>query len=139
MAGTSDPFVELRLTGGPRRDRDETSRLEMRFDEMATLPDGWMDGAGASPDRVVLHEARHVLSDLLDRDAPRPRVFPTLEGGVQAEWTVDGHEVSVTFEPGGSLYAISVTPERVCDNPPCLLTTPKGLHSLSCGACRDRS
>ncbi len=111
----------------------------MRFDEMATLPDGWMDGAGASPDRVVLHEARHVLSDLLDRDAPRPRVFPTLEGGVQAEWTVDGHEVSVTFEPGGSLYAISVTPERVCDNPPWLLTTPKGLHSLSCGACRDRS
>jgi hypothetical protein len=48
------------------------------------------------------------LADLLNDDLPRPRVYPTPDGGVQAEWTVGEHEVSITFEPDGSLYAMSV-------------------------------
>ena len=44
---------------------------------------------------------------------------------MQAEWTVENREVSVTFEPDGSLYAISVDvasgqtdePELAVDRP----------------------
>ncbi len=49
-----------------------------------------------------------MLADLLTFEVPRPRVFATPEGGVQAEWTVGEHEISVTFEPDGKLYAVSV-------------------------------
>jgi hypothetical protein len=64
------------------------------------------------------------LAELLNFDVPGPRVFPTPEGGVQAEWTVAGHEISVTFGPNGSLYAVSVNlasgqteePELATDN-----------------------
>lgn len=89
-------------------DADELATLDRRFDELAALPAGWLDGEGASPDAVVLDRARRILAELVYFDVPRPRVFPTPEGGVQAEWTVAGHEVSVTFEPDGTLYAVSV-------------------------------
>lgn len=89
-------------------DADELARLDRRFDELAALPAGWLDGEGAALNGVVLDRARRILAELLSFDVPRPRVFPTPEGGVQAEWTVAGHEVSVTFEPDGRLYAVSV-------------------------------
>jgi hypothetical protein len=89
-------------------DPDELTTLDRRFDELAALPAGWLDGEGVPLDGVVLHRARRILAELLNFDVPRPRVFPTPEGGVQAEWTVAGHEISVTFEPDGMLYAISV-------------------------------
>lgn len=89
-------------------DPDDLAVLDVRFDELAALTAGWLDGEGIPPDAVVLGRARRILADLLTFDVPRPRVFPTPEGGVQAEWTVHDHEVSVTFEPDGTLYAVSV-------------------------------
>lgn len=89
-------------------DAEELMSLERRFDELAQLHAGWLDGEGAAPDAMVLDRARRLLADLLHFDVPRPRVFPTLEGGVQAEWSVGNHEVSITFEPDGRLYAVSV-------------------------------
>ncbi len=89
-------------------DAEELSKLESRFSELASLQEGWFDGEGVPPDVVVLQRAWKVLADLLDFDVPRPRVFATMEGGVQAEWSVEEDEVSVTFEPNGTLYAISV-------------------------------
>jgi hypothetical protein len=87
---------------------EDLATLYDRFDELGALHEGWLDGDGVPPNTVVLGRARRVLADLLNHDVPRPRVYPTPEGGVQAEWTVGEHEISVTFEPDGSLYAISV-------------------------------
>jgi len=89
-------------------DAEELARLDRRFDELAALPAGWLDGEGVALDAVVLDRARRILAELLNFDVPQPRVFPTPEGGVQAEWTVAGHEIGVTFEPDGTLYAVSV-------------------------------
>jgi hypothetical protein len=91
-----------------RDDAEDLATLDDRLDELAALPEGWLDGEGVPPDRVVLRRARQVLADLLNLDVPRPRVFATPEGGVQAEWTARDHETSVTFEPNGDLYAVSV-------------------------------
>jgi hypothetical protein len=89
-------------------DAEELESLDRRIDELAGLTAGWLDGDGLPPDAIVLVRARRVLADLLSFDVPRPRVFPTLEGGVQAEWTVASHEITVTFEPDGTLYALAV-------------------------------
>ena len=32
-------------------------------------------------------------------EVPRPRVFPTLEGGVQMEWTHEDDQISVNIRP----------------------------------------
>ncbi len=87
---------------------DELETLDARLDELAQLRGGWMDGDGTRPDPGALRRARVILADLLSPETPRPRVFPTVEGAVQAEWTIDAREVSVTFEPSGGLYVIAV-------------------------------
>lgn len=89
-------------------DAEDRSVLERRLDELADLSDGWLDGEGIRPDAGALQRARQVLGELLGLDVPRPRLFATPEGGIQAEWTVDSRECSVTFEPAGGLYAVSV-------------------------------
>jgi hypothetical protein len=89
-------------------DPEELASLDQRFDQLASLNAGWMDGEGVPPSDAVLRRARRILADLLSLDIPRPRVFATPEGGVQAEWSVGDHEISVTFEPDGRLYAVSV-------------------------------
>jgi hypothetical protein len=87
---------------------EDLALLDDRLDQLASLEPGWLDGEGVPPDAMVITRARRILADLMSFEVPRPRVFPTPEGGVQAEWTVHEHEVSVTFEPDGKLYALSV-------------------------------
>jgi hypothetical protein len=87
---------------------EDLASLDKRLEELASLNTGWLDGDGVRPDGDVLHRASCMLADLLTFEVPRPRVFATPEGGVQAEWTIADHEISVTFEPDGRLYAVSV-------------------------------
>jgi hypothetical protein len=87
----------------------ELSSLDSRLDEIAAVADGWLDGDGTAPDQSVIKRARRVLADLLiDFDVARPRLFPTPDGGVQAEWALDDRATTLTFEPDGSLYAMSL-------------------------------
>ena len=106
-------------------DGDNGPTLDQRLDELSRLPEGWLDGEGVPPNTSVVERARTVLRNLQKLDVPRPRVFATPRGGMQAEWTVGSHEISVTFEPDGSLYAISVNaasgqtdePQLMADRP----------------------
>lgn len=93
-----------------RLDDQKIAPLRSRLHELAALEEGWLDGEGSPPSRDVLRKARPVLERLVSHGAPPPRLFATAERGVQAEWTLDGREVSITFEPGGTLYAVSVNP-----------------------------
>jgi hypothetical protein len=106
-------------------DPEDLVSLDDRLDELASLNAGWLDGEGVRPDAHALERARRMLADLLTFEVPRPRVFATPEGGVQAEWTVSDREISLTFEPDGKLYALSVNvvsgeaiePELAVDDP----------------------
>ena len=79
-----DPLEELRI-------EDVSTRL----DEFRDLKEGWLDGKGVAPGNAGLDWfakcfARH-YPDVL----PVPFVYPTAEGGVQLEWTLAGHELSL--------------------------------------------
>jgi hypothetical protein len=87
---------------------EELDALDSRIAELGELQHGWLDGEGVPPALAALKNASFVLAELLRLDVPRPRLYPAVEGGVQAEWTVGNHEVSVTFEPDGSFYALAV-------------------------------
>lgn len=76
--------------------------------DAAEVEAGWLDGEGAATHSGVLERARSLLARLLEDGAPVPRVYPVPDGGLQAEWTIGSREVSVTVEPGGTLYVISV-------------------------------
>jgi hypothetical protein len=85
--------------------------LDSRIAELGELKSGWLDGAGVLLTAAAIRKAKTTLGDLLLLDVPRPRIYPTLEGGVQAEWAIGDYEVNVTFEPDGSSYGVAVNRE----------------------------
>lgn len=89
-------------------DPDAPAIMDKRLDELAELKAGWLDGDGEPPANAALGQAKRLLGELIMGGAPRPQIFPTLEGGVQAEWAANGNEISIAFEPDGATYAISV-------------------------------
>lgn len=87
---------------------EEADLPTVDVDGAAQAAAGWLDGDGDETDPLVLERARNLLEAIVTRGVPVPRVFPVTDGGLQAEWSLGNREVSVTVEPGGSLYVISV-------------------------------
>lgn len=69
--------------------------IETRLEELAQLQDGWLDGKGCAPDRASLIRLALAFDERFSPDLPLPHLYPTLEGDVQAEWTLGSWEVSL--------------------------------------------
>ena len=72
--------------------------VDARLDKLATLPDGWLDGEGVAPSRVGLQWFAAKFAELYPCDLHLPHLYPTLEGGVQAEWSMHDHEMDLTVD-----------------------------------------
>lgn len=101
--GSSTAFSH---SGRPRRSnryRQLPLKVSDRLEELRNLPDGWLDGDGAAPSSEALASAERFLG-FLEADVPAPVLYPTPEGGCQAEWSREEDELEVTlcFEPDGS-------------------------------------
>ena len=70
--------------------------MTLRLEQIAALKDGWLDGQGHAPARDKLEWLADAFDSNFDADLPLPYLYPTPEGGVQAEWTVN--DWAVTFE-----------------------------------------
>lgn len=84
---------------------------ESRLLELGGIERGWFDGEHGEPvDESAFNFAGGFLEALADADTAPPHLFPTPEGGVQAQWRSDTVTVSVEFEPGGrsSLHSLNV-------------------------------
>ena len=67
-----------------------------RLDEIRNMKDGWLDGDGAAPCHAGLDWLASCFERHFPRHLPLPYIFPTPEGGVEAEWSIGRH--SVIFE-----------------------------------------
>jgi hypothetical protein len=84
--------------GATNPDLDVKARLE----QLASLGPGWLDGVGEAPDAEGLTWLAEFLHDAELTGLTRPHLYPTPEGGVQAEWSLpDAVEVSATFDLRG--------------------------------------
>ena len=69
--------------------------IESRLEELADLQDGWLDGKGLALNRENLLWLVNVFDSKFDPDLPLPYLYPTAEGGIQAEWTLGNWEASL--------------------------------------------
>lgn len=79
---------------------DQISRLDpmdirIRLDEMRRLEDGWLNGDGKAPGSDELEWLAVVFDRYYPGDLPIPYLYPTAEGGVQAEWSLSDNEISL--------------------------------------------
>jgi hypothetical protein len=97
MVDDTREFVHLRLPG-----QDEPA-LARRLQNLADLEPGWHDGEGEKISAMALKVAREIALSTADAGFS-PRLYPTVDGGVSAEWSSPSREVSVEIAPAGSLY-----------------------------------
>lgn len=67
--------------------------------ELLALAPGWPDGEGVPPTVELLELVGSWLDEHQLQDLEQPRLFPTPEGGVEAEWRIGRLDLSVEFDP----------------------------------------
>jgi hypothetical protein len=89
---------------------DVVSRLQ----ELAELKDGWLDGLGKAPHAEGLKWLTKSFVEMFDPDLPLPRLYPTAEGGIQAEWSINSWEITLEL----NLFNMSAEYQalRISDN-----------------------
>jgi hypothetical protein len=71
-----------------------------RLDELRCLRDGWFEGKGIAPEEKELDWLLSVFKQFYPGDLPLPFLYPTVEGGIQAEWSLDPYEISLEIDLG---------------------------------------
>jgi hypothetical protein len=92
------PYETLRLTWNyvaPMRKAE-------RCVELLDLAPGWLDGEGRPPSRKLLDLVGECLEAHQRKDGQQPRLFPTPEGGVEAEWRIGRLDLSIEFDPSSA-------------------------------------
>ncbi len=69
-----------------------------RLDELRLLRDGWLDGYGHAPSSDGLDRLEASFAEYYPDDLPLPYLYPTPEGGVQAEWTFAPNDISLCID-----------------------------------------
>lgn len=76
--------------------------------QLLLLGDGWLDGEGEPVSPHVAEFMLHVIAGVADAGQAAPQVWPTVEGGVRAEWKLSTNEVVLEIAPSSpKLYAFS--------------------------------
>lgn len=75
------------------------SKIDVQIEDLRGLKSGWLDGDGERIDSPGLDWLAAVLNRLVRSEMlPFPFLYPTIEGGVRAEWSTTDFEVSATFD-----------------------------------------
>ena len=87
---------------------------------MRTMKDGWFEGGGAAPSPGGLDWLAQVFATYYPDDCPRPYLYPTEDGGVQAEWSLEQWTVSwgINLESrSGDWFALNRKTDQAVEKP----------------------
>lgn len=76
----------------------EALDIDKRLAALADLEEGWLDGQGSGIEPQTLAGLAALLREAEALGLPRPYLYPTPEGAVQAEWSFPDAEVSARFD-----------------------------------------
>ena len=69
--------------------------VSFRLSELSKLKDGWYNSEGIAIDKQGLINFENLFEEYFDETLPLPAIFPTVEGNIQLEWTIDQKEISL--------------------------------------------
>ena len=88
----------VHLENSKRLTNPRMNDVPARLDELRGMQDGWYEGEGVAPSL----EGLDWLSDAFERhypdDAPLPYIYPTFEGGISMECSVENSEAMLEID-----------------------------------------
>jgi hypothetical protein len=85
--------TQVQPTGGA------VTPVAVRIQQLRTIQAGWLDGAGEAPSAASLDWLEDLLGQLpSDGSVPRPYLYPTPQGSVQAEWDIGPWSVTAEVD-----------------------------------------
>lgn len=69
--------------------------ISERLDELLLLSDGWLNGEGIALEKSKVDWFANIFNETYDTSLQLPYLYPTIEGGIQAEWTKDIFEITL--------------------------------------------
>lgn len=70
----------------------------VQLEKLKVLRDGWLDGDGSPLSLDLLAWVGTWFDEHLNEDTPLPCLYPTPEGGVEAEWLIGRLDISIEFD-----------------------------------------
>jgi hypothetical protein len=107
--------------------------IASRLDEISNLQDGWLDGQGHAPSKDGLVQLGKLFDTSFDADLALPFIYPTAEGGVQAEWNMNDWAVTLEIDLAtfrGEYQALNLN-NTLCDERTIDLSIPDGWVDLN--------
>jgi hypothetical protein len=92
--------------------------VDLRLDELSELKDGWLNGEGIAPSIPHLENLKRAFELYFDSELPLPYLYPTPEGGIQAEWSLGDWEISLGMSRDsvfGEYYALNIKDDSISD------------------------
>ena len=120
--------------GGPSRvapPAAEISRVQVRLQTLADLPEGWLDGDGAKLPSAGISWVGDVLTSALASGLPEPALFPTPAGNVLAEWSAGVWEISAEFDLAARSVEVAAVNVATGDDRAEFLTEPVARKLVS--------
>lgn len=72
--------------------------IPARLDEFRDMKEGWLEGEGVAPSLEGLDWLAAGFDRYFPDGLPLPYLYPTPEGGVQAEWSLSENEISLEID-----------------------------------------
>ena len=116
--------------------------LTVQLDSMRNLKDGWLEGGGVAPSASGLDWLAGALARHYPEGSPRPYLYPTEDGGVQAEWSFTCWCGSLEIDLNsrcGNWFALNLETDSAeerqlrCDEPADWQWLVRRIHDMSRG------
>ncbi len=94
---------DVEFRGNQLVEANEVSLLDpldvsARLEEFKNMKNGWFEGDGIAPSPDGLDWLASEFKRQYADDAPSPRLYPTFEGGVQAEWSFGSNAIVLEID-----------------------------------------
>ena len=70
-------------------------KIDAQLDSLRILKDGWLEGGGNAPPQAGIEWLGSRFKTHFQTKTPLPYLYPTETGGIQAEWSLGLHEISL--------------------------------------------
>lgn len=93
--------------------------ISERIEEISRLEDGWLNGEGKAPSKTNLFWFINIFEDNFKTSLVLPHLYPTIDGGLQAEWSSLKAEISLKVDlenKAGKIHILELTNDNEIEN-----------------------